>query len=262
MNSPARNLSTVRRTTSVNGPRPPARFFDNFPRFYETGNTGAGVRLNARYDCLIARHAEHLRNRNVLDVGSHNGRWSFAALRAGARHVIGVEPRPALVDASQRVFQEYGVTKDRFEFHIADSLEFLKSAKPKVDVILLFGVLYHVHYHVTLLQELRQTGAQILIIDTAIIPDRAIVPGEETILRLIAEPVDDISNGVGEIVPGASKVVVGVPSRGAVTFLLEMLGFEVSEISWVPYLRRWGADELKDYAQGERATFLACRRAT
>ena len=246
----------------MSGMSPQARFFDNFPRFYETGNTGAGARLNARYDCLIQRHVQHLRNRSVLDVGSHNGRWSFAALRAGARHVIGVEPRAALVDAGKQVFQEYGVPKDCFAFHVADSLTFLKATRPKVDVVLLLGVLYHVHYHVTLLQELRKTGVQVLIIDTAIIPDRAVIPGEEKISRLIAEPVDDISNAADEIFLGAGKSVVGIPSRGAVTFLLEMLGFEVSEVSWVPYLKHWGADELKDYAQGERTTFLACRRAT
>jgi predicted RNA methylase len=246
----------------VQGTSPPARFFDAFPRFYETGNTGAGVRLNARYDCLIQRHGEHLRGRKVLDVGSHNGRWSFAALCAGARHVIGVEPRAALVKASKQVFQEYGIAPDRFEFHVADGLEFLRAARPKVEVVLLFGVLYHVHYHVPLLQQLRETSARHLIIDTAIVPDRALVHRDDQILRLIAEPVDDISNAAEEIISGAGSSVVGIPSRAAVTFLLETLGFEASEISWAPYFNRWGADELKDYAQGERTTFLARRRGT
>jgi len=246
----------------VSGSQPLPAFFDNFPRFYETGNTGPGARLNARYECLIERHIEYIRDRTILDVGSHNGRWSFAALAAGARRVTGVEPRPALVEASQQAFVEYGVVQDRYAFHVADILEFLKAKRPIAGAVLLFGVLYHVHYHVALLQELRQTGARTILIDTAIVPDRAGDHGQENTIRWIAENVADISNAAGEIFPGAGKAIVGVPSRGAVAFLLEALEFEVSEVSWAPYFRRWGVGGLEDYASGERATFLAQRRAT
>jgi len=234
-------------------------FFDNYPRFYVTGNTGAGARLNARHECLIQRHVEHIRDRTILDIGSHNGRWSFAALEAGARRVTGIEPRLALVQASKQVFREYGVAPERFAFHVADSLAFLQANKVSADTVFLFGVLYHVHYHVALLQALRQTGARTILIDTAIVPDSGGDREQESSIRLIAEPVEDISNAAGEIFPGAGKAIVGVPSRGAVTFLLEALEFEVSEVPWAPYLRRWGVAELKDYALGERATFLAHR---
>jgi len=246
----------------VSEPQPPSAFFDNFPRFYATGNTGAGVRLNARHECLIERHGEHLRDRTILDVGSHNGRWSFAALAAGARRVTGVEPRAALVEASKQVFLEYGIAPERFDFHVADILEFLKAKRPRADTVLLFGVLYHVPYHVALLQELRQTSARTLLIDTAVVPDRDGDHGQDNTICLIAESVADISNAAGEIFPGAGKAIVGIPSRRAVTFLLETFEFEVSEVSWAPYLRRWGVGGLRDYAQGQRATFLARRRET
>jgi hypothetical protein len=258
--------------------QPPAGFFDRYPRFYQTGNTRAGTRLNARYECLIARHTEYLRDRTVLDVGSHDGRWGFAALAAGARHVLGVETRPALVEAAKKTFGEYQIAPERFAFHVGDVLDFLKGSKPAVDTVLLCGVLYHVHYHVALLQELRQTGARTILIDTIVVPrlkaparptgpqawhrrtpPMKVIAEQENAIHLIVERVDDFSNAACETFPGSGCAIVGIPSYGAVVCLLEALGYETEEVSWAPYLKRWGATGLEDYAKGERATFLARR---
>jgi protein-L-isoaspartate O-methyltransferase len=258
--------------------QPPPAFFDRYPRFYETGNTRAGSRLNARHECLIARHTEHLRDRTVLDVGSHDGRWSFAALAAGARHVLGVETRPALVEATKKTFAEYQIAPERFAFHVGDILEFLNATRPTVDTVLLCGVLYHVHYHVALLQELRQTGARTILIDTIVVPrlgapprpeevqafhrrtpPMRVIAQQENAIHLIVERVDDFSNAAAETFPGSGCALVGIPSYGAVVCLLEAFGFETEEVSWEPYLKRWGVRGLEDYAKGERATFLARR---
>src|SRR4051794_16319245 len=115
-------------------------FFDQYPRFYESGLVFRGPRLNARYDCLIARHLEHIEGKKILDVGSHDGRWSLAALTAGAESVVGIEPRAEHVDAAERNLRAYGV--EGAQFHVGDALETLITNKPKVDTVFLFGVLY------------------------------------------------------------------------------------------------------------------------
>lgn len=235
-------------------------FFDDYPRFYETGNTGPGPRLNARHECLIGRHVEWIKDRSILDIGSHNGRWSFAALAAGATRVLGIEARASLVEASERTFRAYGVARERFAFHASDVLAFLRHERVKVDTVFLFGFLYHVPYHVELLQELWRTGALTIILDSAVSPEQGSGDRFANTLSLIAERVDDISNAAYEIFPGAGTAIVALPSRAAITFLLQAFQFEVSEISWAPYVEKWGHTGLEDYLAGQRATFLARKR--
>ena len=44
-----------------------------------------------------------LRGPRVLDLGCHDGRWSFAAIEAGACHVIGSEARAQLAKKRRRI---------------------------------------------------------------------------------------------------------------------------------------------------------------
>lgn len=231
-------------------------FFDRYPRFYETGIVHQGPRLNARYECLIARHLEHIEGKTILDIGSHDGRWSFAALTAGAQSVIGIEPRAELVDAAERNIRASGI--DGAQFYVGDALETMIANKPKVDTVFLFGVLYHIHYHVPLLRQLWETEATSVIVDTWVAPNQ----GEQPYGRNISfrsERLDWIGNGANEIYPGAGVAIVGHPSRQAVRFFFHQFGFDIHEIPWRPYLRKWGRQDLGDYASGKRATFLATR---
>jgi 23S rRNA G2069 N7-methylase RlmK/C1962 C5-methylase RlmI len=73
-------------------------FFDRFNRFYSTSRTSPWPeRLHARYQAIIQENLDLLRGQRVLDVASHDGRWSFAALKAGCAHVTGMEAREHLV---------------------------------------------------------------------------------------------------------------------------------------------------------------------
>ena len=70
-------------------------FFDAHPRFYKTSSTTPlPNRLNRRYDAIIRAHQEQIRDQRILDIASHDGRWSFAALESDAKHVLGIEGRP------------------------------------------------------------------------------------------------------------------------------------------------------------------------
>ena len=89
------------------------RFCDDYPRFLETSETGPSLdRLNARYTGLIQHNRELLDGASVLDLASHDGRWSFAAIKAGASYVLGIEHKPRLVKKSLDNFREYGVPDD------------------------------------------------------------------------------------------------------------------------------------------------------
>ena len=86
-------------------------FFDEHPRFLDTGSVFTERhRLNLRHRAIIERNRDILAGARVLDIASHDGRWSFAALKAGAAHVTGIEARHDAVDAGvDHLFRHGGV---------------------------------------------------------------------------------------------------------------------------------------------------------
>jgi hypothetical protein len=110
-------LLELRRKLPEGSADSPSGFFDAYPRFYSTSITGAKPsRLNARHKVLIQSNQPIIRGKSVLDIASHDGRWSFAAHQAGARHVLGIEAREHLVQAAQSNMREYGLAEKQVEF--------------------------------------------------------------------------------------------------------------------------------------------------
>src|SRR5215469_18424573 len=95
---PPHDASVVSRADSVPGSRTASWFFERFPRFYLSSSTAAtSARLNLRYEAIFGENRDIFAGASVLDLASHDGRWSLAALATGARSVIGIEARPELV---------------------------------------------------------------------------------------------------------------------------------------------------------------------
>lgn len=120
-------------------------FFDQYTQFYESGITPNANRLRCRFDAIINANMEVLAGARVLDVASHNGRWSAATVLAGkAAHVVGVEPRADLVEVANKVAAEIGIA-DRVDFRTATIMDFLKSedlADDAFDVVMCNGYFY------------------------------------------------------------------------------------------------------------------------
>ena len=96
-------------------------FFDDYPRFYETSETlPSRARLNLRYEAIIAENLDILDGARVLDIASHDGRWSLAALASGAKSVVGIEGRPELVEHSVANLEYYGYGPDEYRFLTGD----------------------------------------------------------------------------------------------------------------------------------------------
>ena len=90
-------------------------FFDDHPEFLETSHTAATKgRLNLRHLAIIKENEDILRGRSVVDIASHDGRWSYAALEAGATRVIGIEGRQSLVENAKRTLAAKGVPESRY----------------------------------------------------------------------------------------------------------------------------------------------------
>ena len=73
-------------------------------------------RMNERYEALFASNRDILDGARVLDLASHDGRYSFAAMKTGAAHVTGVEVRESLIDKALETFAFYGQDPETYRF--------------------------------------------------------------------------------------------------------------------------------------------------
>ena len=67
---------------------PPKGFFDDYPNFFQTSKTVEHPNhLNGRFKAIIESNLNIIKNSSILDIASHDGRWSFAALKNGAKSI-------------------------------------------------------------------------------------------------------------------------------------------------------------------------------
>lgn len=228
-------------------------FFDAYPRFFSTSVTSATPnRLNQRHRALIQANTDHLLGRRVLDLASHDGRWSFAAQRAGAEHVLGVKARQHLVEAARRNLREYRVPETRVEFLQGDVMvELDRLDNRHFDTVLCFGFFYHIIDHMLLLRKIARLKPTNLLIDTNVSrqPGSVIEVDDELVENERAAAFGDPGNPL--------RAIRGKPSRAALEMMLKAVGFSVVRYwDWLNAgIGQW--DDLGDYYLGERVSLTA-----
>jgi precorrin-6B methylase 2 len=230
-------------------------FFDQYPRFYDTSETGAVPgRLNARYRALIAGNLQAIRDRTIVDLACHDGRWSFAALMAGARHVIGIEARPELVQSAEANLNHYRIVEDRYRFIVGDAIEQLDSIQPdSIDTVFCFGFFYHTPHHMLLLSKIARLNPRHLILDTAIQPSRS-----HAFIAMYKEKVAIQANAALHSPGDPAYAVVGTPTRAALELMLSSFGWQFTYYDWHNAgIADW--QRLPDYRDDRRITLTATR---
>lgn len=246
-------------------------FFDDYPRFYQTSQTSPlPRRLNARHGAIIARHADALAGQRVIDIASHDGRWTFAALRAGAAHVVGIEPRAELIANARDTLAHYGVDESRYAFRQGDVFDVLDGSL-QADVVLCLGFYYHTIRHAELLDRIERTGARLVVIDTEVTPEPESAPppgaprwvyGNPYVVQLLQDPVDDQQMACADALTRNGMTLVGRPSRAAIRLMASHFGFGLDSYPWAAHFGRSPEDAaaMVDYAEGWRDTFYLDRR--
>lgn len=228
-------------------------FFDDYPRFYETSETlPSRARLNLRYEAIIAENLDILDGARVLDIASHDGRWSLAALAAGARSVVGIEGRSELVEHSVVNLERYGYGPDQHRFVCGDVHEVLNSEAFDVDVVLCLGFLYHTLRYNELLAGIRRTSARHVIIDT----QSRMMMQPEPVVPLFREHVEKQSAAVLDRYSHGESVISGRPNLAAIRMMTDAYGYRVERLAdWGGILR--DNPDLRgctDYAKQGRVT--------
>ena len=235
------------------GSRTGACFFDQFPRFYQTSSTAPEVgRLNLRYEAIIGENRDIFAGASVLDLASHDGRWSLAALEAGARSVTGIEARPELVNGAAKNLSKYGYGPDRARFLTGDMHQVLNTQELDADVVLCLGFLYHTLRYNELLTGIRRTNARYLIIDTF----SPFMMGPVPNVNVITEYGDQEGAAAADAYTHGPSVLVGRPNLAAIRTMLGAYGYRVERLSdWAGLLRdNPAAENCGDYANQKRIT--------
>ena len=239
----------------------PAYFTKHAPQFLRHSPDclaiNVGPQLNARHVAIIQRHRHLIEGQAVTDLGSHDGRWSWAAIDAGASSVLGIEARGDLIrEAAEKCGDRCTASIWFHEASFEDQNTWDRQWQG--GVVLALGVLYHTPNPVQLLCRIADCGAEHLILDTQISP----LPGEN--LQLVIEQ-DNHSAAVPPA--GRSCSAVLLPSRGALRTMLEYAGF--TDLQWVDWRQLISAHYAKgglmpralaNYQSGRRVT-LSARRA-
>ena len=227
-------------------------FFDSFPQFYETSKTSPFPnRLNNRYLALIDSNKEIISNSSILDIASHDGRWSYAALKNGASKVIGIEAKENLVKNSQKNMDLYRIPKEKYHFITGNIFNEIQKIQPKtIDVVFCFGIFYHIMNHMLLLEEIKKLQPKYLILDTSV--NHSTQPG----ILLEKEDSKNEAAGIRSEFSSDSKIIVGYPSKSALELMLKSLGFEFRYYHWHDMgITNW--EHIMDYKNNERISLVA-----
>ncbi len=216
------------------------------------------MRLNQRHRALIQSNAAVIAGRRVLDIASHDGRWSLAASMAGAEYVLGIEARQHLAEAARDNMREYGVPAGKVEFVQGDVMvELDKLESGLFDTVFWFGFLYHTIDHMPLLRKIARLKPTSLVIDTTVSGRPGLQPQRQThpsVIEVHDEAIEHESTAAFGDPGNPVRAVRGYPSREALQMMLAAVGF-----STLPYydwrtagIQRW--DDLKNYYLGKRVT--------
>jgi ubiquinone/menaquinone biosynthesis C-methylase UbiE len=136
--------------------------------FLSSSNVNVSAnRLNWRAEVLIAHNPSAFVGKRVLDLASHDGRFTHAALACGANHVVGVEARAEHVDKAFSNMERLGHPRERYEFVVGDLVDYLRPVQPgSFDTILCFGIFSHLIEQVEILREIRRIAPEHFILDT------------------------------------------------------------------------------------------------
>jgi len=251
--APAQGAGALVRAGSPPGSRAASWFFEQFPRFYVTSGTAATTtRLNLRYEAIFGENRDLFAGASVLDLASHDGRWSLAALVTGARSVTGIEARPELVKAAAETLGGYGYGADRARFVTGDVHEVLHAQDFGADVVLCLGFLYHTLRYTELLAGIRRAGARYLIIDTFSPHMMRPVPS----VNIVTEDPGEQGKATGDPYTQGQRVLVGRPNLAAIQVMLGAYGYRIERLSdWAGLLRdNPTTADCDDYANEKRIT--------
>jgi tRNA (mo5U34)-methyltransferase len=115
---------------------------------------------------ILAACGGSLAGKRVLDLACNCGGFSTHAARAGAKYVLGVDIEPHYLEQANFIRDALDLQNLEFQ-HM--SLDELDPAKHGIfDLVLCFGILYHLENPVFSLKRISAVAGKVLVIDTTL----------------------------------------------------------------------------------------------
>ncbi len=236
--------------------------YQNTP-FLKTSRVKKDVsRLNYRCELLLTQNSHAIRNKRVLDLASHDGLFTYACLKLGARYVVGVEPRSNLVSDANENLRSLGCKTNQYEFVIDDAFDYLSTVEEEqFDTILCFGFFYHIKNQTELLDLITSTKPKYLILDTFVedfqLPKAELhgIRRRET-KKIAGYMVFYQEDQDFDMASFGSSNLVGMPNKSLVEALLIDGGFNFKQINWNDE-NVIDRGDITDYKKQTRVSYIA-----
>lgn len=177
-------------------------------------------RLNRRHELLIAPYLQDIEGARILDLGAHDGRWSYALAQAGAAEVVGIEARQHLIDNYAKLPD--APWKSRVRLHqgdMFDAVERMIDAGDRFDLIAAYGIFYHIMDHFRLLKLLTKLQPRAIFIDGEFSLRKP------ALIDMVFERTDFKVNAAPQV-PGQDRAIIGIPTVKATDFMARALGYQ------------------------------------
>ncbi|MDZ7733008.1 MAG: hypothetical protein U5R31_07710 [Acidimicrobiia bacterium] len=145
-----------------------------------------------------------------------------------------------LVRAGMEHLAAYGVAEDRYRFLVGDMFDAIAHVV-EVDVVLCFGIYYHITEHLELLHQLAACDPRHLIVDTKV--------------STIGGTAIELRSPLGGAEPEPGSQLEGYPTRGALDVLFGSFGWTPAYFDW----RSSGLTDrahMDDYREGRRVSAI------
>jgi LPS sulfotransferase NodH/SAM-dependent methyltransferase len=234
---------------STGDARPPREHaFDRFDQARDAAvRPVAAMRLRHRHKAIVLSNNQIFRRAKVLDLRSGDGRWSWAALDAGAAHVTGLESKQKPIAAARDFFAKLQIDPASYEFLHARILQSLRTFEPEAFDVILCKEFYQEPY--AFFSSLRRLRPKNVVLDTALARGRA--P-----FAVFKAKRNNNNPQESEGQSGLSAV----PTEQTIRLFADFFGFQCRAVDWRTLgIADWTG--IHDYERGIRGTYLLERIA-
>lgn len=177
-------------------------------------------------DCMDRLLAETGSRGRAIDIGCHQGYFTIGMRQAGFEEVVGIDARESHIDDSRLMAEALGLDRLTLECAHIDNIE--PELLGSFDLVLMFGLLYHLENPIGALRCCRRLCRGICVIETQLAPNTSgfIDFGSPEFVRQLRGSFNivdetDEQDGLETGVSGISLV----PSYEALVWSLMKVGF-------------------------------------
>jgi tRNA (mo5U34)-methyltransferase len=124
------------------------------------------TRLSMMFSALQAAIGTDWGNITCLDIGAHEGFFSFHLAKKGCKKVLGIDAREEHVRKADLIRKVYGL--QNLTFALSDVHTINPSAFEPFDVVIMLGLIYHLENPVGALRKARNLTKRVLLVESQV----------------------------------------------------------------------------------------------